>query len=561
MEGRKEKEKFLESITETSQGNDEGRCNKILRFVPAKVTSYFYFGSKYLLMTYLVPFFISIGLHPSQAGLIISMRYLVQVLGGVFLSTLADRSKKHTLIALIAVIITTCSMVAMPILPYVYHASNGTIISTTEQLALLNTVGNQTIEKNNRNSQTWKDINHEIKLITSKKIQKNKTDNQNTHLDKINGTGYILLSDNKSKTSESVPMYQKQQMGVNKQTQLTFIDTQKLFCVVIFFSLLYAFFDGSLNGMVDAVTISYCDYYGDKDTYYWQRLWGSIGYATMPLFGGIVLDLWSYTQKPFEFVPIFYVFYFLQFILFCFFIFLLNGFSKIQKKEKLLREITPELNYKSSRQIIKETVTNPKILICLILQIAFGIGTGIEFSYLLLYMENYMINGTKSILGFSVLSQCLIEAIFSPLMGRITKVISDPYVCMALGLTGYAVGFFLYYCATHGWHIIFINLLYGISYLLFNFPAQTECYRLCPKKYLTVLFSLSASCYTGIGCAIGGLLGGILYEKNGPRNMYLITSFIFQSSAVVLFIYCAVRYKKRQVISEEEDKVIYPVDV
>jgi len=180
MEGRKEKEKFLESITETSQGNDEGRCNKILRFVPAKVTSYFYFGSKYLLMTYLVPFFISIGLHPSQAGLIISMRYLVQVLGGVFLSTLADRSKKHTLIALIAVIITTCSMVAMPILPYVYHASNGTKISTTEQLALLNTVGNQTIEKNNRNSQTWKDINHEIKLITSKKIQK-KQDGQSKY--------------------------------------------------------------------------------------------------------------------------------------------------------------------------------------------------------------------------------------------------------------------------------------------------------------------------------------------------------------------------------------------
>ena len=516
-----------------------------LHFLQAKLTSYLYFGAKYLLMAYLVPFFTSIGINPTNAGIIIGVRYMAQIIGGVLLSSFADRTKKYTSVTITAIVLSTLSIIAMSSSPMLIK---GDIYDTPVNMAKNNS-SQQTIDKvgDKLSSTAVNSIRGMDEFYA--KVASNLSDSlRNAVITSSKGRDQPITSSNYFATSTLKNTDQQPKTVnsslINNSTSTGPRNLIHIFKPFVFYTslsccMIYAIFDGCLNGIVDAVTISCCNTYGNENSYYWQRLWGSVGYATVPLLASVFLENWPLYFVS-TYMPVIYMFTLFQIVLLFPMMFLVREFNSIQISED---EKYVQNEKKNTINKIRKTLAKSEVIVSLTLQIFFGIGTGIEFSYLLLYMQNHLSNGSTSVLGFAVLAQCLTEAIFAPVIGRIRKVIKDPFVCMFIGVIGYSIGFFLYYLANNAYYIIAINLIFGISYVLFNFPAQAECFRLSSKECLGFIFSLSASCYTGIGCSIGGILGGILYDMTGPHYMYLITSIMFQVAAVLLLIYSFKRPK------------------
>ena len=63
--------------------------------------------------------------------------------------------------------------------------------------------------------------------------------------------------------------------------------------------------------------------------------------------------------------------------------------------------------------------------------------------------------------------------------------------------------------------------IFGTSFAIFFTAAMDELYHLTTARCLTSMLALYNVMYTGIGYAGANIIGGVVYDKYGPRTTLL----------------------------------------
>ncbi|XP_065671279.1 uncharacterized protein LOC101239257 isoform X1 [Hydra vulgaris] len=437
------------------------------KFLSTKLSNFLYHGANCMLVIYLVSFFTSTGMTPSQAGIIVGSRYISQVAGSAILGWLMDQTNHYMLITSISMIISTMSVTGFVFLPYIiYGVSETAFLSSNVTINVIKNITNDTETLN------------------------------------------VLINNN------------------TQNTMLSVYPTEAFF-LSFFFCNICSFFEGNQLGSLEAFTILISLKLGKNNSYAWQRMWSMIGYGTFSLLIGIVI---RYVQVTFisQFIVAYFMYFVIKVILFLPFAHLARYYGKSLKQN---------IAVESCNYLLKMTMKKPIVMLCMLLQFLMGFVGNVIFTYLAIYMDKNMKNGSMLVLGLTTFLQCLFGALFSPYVEIINRKLKNTYFMIALAFLGYGLGCMLIFFVNDAYYVIGISFIYGISRPVYIITMNLELQKITHQKCLVSFLNIASAMQNGIGGGIGSVVGGYVYQYYADQ-LYIIMAIVCLLTAAGLFCKC-----------------------
>ncbi|CRL07194.1 CLUMA_CG020177, isoform A [Clunio marinus] len=297
----------------------------------------------------------------------------------------------------------------------------------------------------------------------------------------------------------------------------TDIEVKSRYQFWIFFFLLII----SWTGMAVVVSIgdAICfEMLGDKPQRYgYQRLWGSVGWGTLSIISGLLIDKFSEGQSVKN--------YTVGFLLMGVIIFLDMGVSMKLKYTQV--KISPNI-LKDVTQIFASF----RVIIFFIWCIVIGMGTALIWNFLFWHLEELgeksncgTGDSMKTLQGLVMGIQCFGgELPFFFISGRLLKKIGHVNA-MNLVLFGFGVRFFFYSILKDPWLVLPVELLNGITFGIFYATMASYASIIAPVGTEATMQGLVGAVFEGIGVSTGSIIGGKLFENIGGSNTFSIFSY------------------------------------
>ena len=461
-------------------------------FVVTKVLVFCYYGSMNQLTGYLVAFLADLGLNPEQAGVIAGLKCFIKVFGGIMLAWLVDYMKRPKHVILLAILAITIFVTSLPFTGYYFNAKNVSFHHHQKE---------STTSGLNNGS----DNNASANYASEKNIEEGNTKKLNDIL---------------------------------------------MFWVMLILSSSYGFFDG-VHPLLDTAVMNVVKVKGEgKTNFAFQRMWGSIGYALVPLLTGICIELCHHCLFS-QYMPVFYIFFSLQiiFLLALTQLYIPKDEDRFDSKSPLIKKVRNIIIFK---QLLK-TVTQMDVWVILFNSLFQGMVFMAQWGFNILLMEREMTNFSQTTSGLAFFSTSLAEAFIAPFVGQITKSIGSPFYAMALGLSGYSITFIFYYVTRNSVYVIFINIITGLAFPLYICILPEELYRLSKRDCRTLMFGLDKGVYTGLGFGIGGVVAGNLFKRYGGKNMFLLFAIGSMLVAIATALYGFFKKRKMKEITRKQE--------
>uniref|UniRef100_A0A182QGQ2 Major facilitator superfamily associated domain-containing protein n=1 Tax=Anopheles farauti TaxID=69004 RepID=A0A182QGQ2_9DIPT len=326
------------------------------------------------------------------------------------------------------------------------------------------------------------------------------------------------------RTSCQVQCNNEQVMGAISHSKIADSEVTGLYQ----FWLLFLFLIVSWAGMAVVVSVgdAICfEMLGDKPHLYGnQRLWGSIGWGTVSLFAGFLVDTLSEGKLTKDYTIVFYM------------TVVLIGFdmlcsSKLQHSQSRL-----------STNILKDVgkiFVNFRIVVFFCWCVLIGFGTALIWNFLFWHLEDLASiqegcghsTWIKTLEGIVMSIQTFGgELPFFFLSGWILKKIGHIHA-MSLVLLGFGVRFLLYSLLTDPWWVIPIEFMNGITFGLFYATMASYASIVAPPGTEATMQGLVGAVFEGVGVSLGSLLAGNLFNRIGGSSTFRS----FGIAALVLF--------------------------
>ncbi|XP_018017494.2 major facilitator superfamily domain-containing protein 6 [Hyalella azteca] len=256
-----------------------------------------------------------------------------------------------------------------------------------------------------------------------------------------------------------------------------------------------------------------------------QRVWGAIGWGTFVVLAGALIDTVSGDAVEKDYTPAFL-------LTLALFILDIVTVTRI----KLGQPAAPCGDQRSKRLALCSCMHNgpavlhllgqPKVLLFVLSCIVVGASTGALWTYQLMLVEEVAAAWTcgfrwiKLLDGLMLGVQCFLgELPFFMLAGRILKKLGH-VTCMTVVVVTFGLRFILYSVVQNPWLFLPIEVLQGLTFGLFYTTMATYASVVTvPGAEATVQALLGAS-FEGLGVAIGGLVGGVLFFQYSGQTMY-----------------------------------------
>lgn len=190
-----------------------------------------------------------------------------------------------------------------------------------------------------------------------------------------------------------------------------------------------------------------------------------------------------------------------------------------------------------------ELLKNPHFMLFLLL----GLSGGISFATLNTYLFPYMkeLGAGESTMGLALTIGTIIEIPVLFFVSRFIKRFGAyPLLIFSIAMTG--LRFLLLAVAVNPITVLFIQLLNGFNHPLLTVAGVTYADKHAPQGFRATAQGVFNVAVGGIGAAVGGFVGGLLFEGLGAKGMYF-AFFIF--IALVLVFVSLIR---RTLPSEQE---------
>ena len=193
-----------------------------------------------------------------------------------------------------------------------------------------------------------------------------------------------------------------------------------------------------------------------------------------------------------------------------------------------------------------ELLKKPHFQLFLLIALSGGISFASLNTYLFPYMKS--LGAGESLMGIALTVGTLIEI---PVLFFANRFIGrfKAYHLLVFSLAMTGLRFLLMAIAPNPTFVLFIQLINGLNYPLLTVAGVAFADEHAPEGFRASAQGLFYVAYSGIGAAIGGFAGGLVFETLGPKGMYQVFCiFIFVVIVLVSVIYRLIKPERSELI-------------
>jgi PPP family 3-phenylpropionic acid transporter len=193
--------------------------------------------------------------------------------------------------------------------------------------------------------------------------------------------------------------------------------------------------------------------------------------------------------------------------------------------------------------LMAELLKKPHFQLFLLIGLAGGISFETIYAYLFPYLKE--LGAGESLMGLALTIGTLIEI---PVLFYSNYFVKrfNAYSLLVISLVMTGLRFLLLALAPTATFVLFVQLLNGLNYPLLTVAGVTYADEHAPEGFRATAQGLFIVSYAGVGSAIGGFVGGLLFESLGAKGMYLAFCMFL---SIVLVVVSLIH---RNLPSEEE---------
>jgi PPP family 3-phenylpropionic acid transporter len=166
-----------------------------------------------------------------------------------------------------------------------------------------------------------------------------------------------------------------------------------------------------------------------------------------------------------------------------------------------------------------DLLKNPHFLLVLLI----GFSGGVSFATLNTYLFPYMkdLGAGELLMGLALTIGTIAEI---PVLFFVSRFIKRfrAYALLIFSIAATGLRLLLLAVAPNPTFVLFVQLLNGFNYPLLTVAGVTYADERAPKGYHATAQGLFNAATGGIGAAVGGFAGGLLFESMGAKGMYLV---------------------------------------
>ncbi|XP_041478086.1 major facilitator superfamily domain-containing protein 6-like [Lytechinus variegatus] len=306
-----------------------------------------------------------------------------------------------------------------------------------------------------------------------------------------------------------------------------------IFVIMFLICVIGRMFQGSAETLIDTFTITLIDEYketGQNFQYGRQRMFASIAYGALAPLSGIAVS--AYTAAH----PNAFNVYLPAFVLFVTLFALCTGsvsFIPIRVKQRTTKSLARDA---------KDVLLKPKVIVFFTVMLSMGIMFAFFETYLFLFLAE--IDGEATVMGLCLTVSCSSEVVLMMYASKIREKIGHRTV-LGIALIGFSLRSVGYSLLQNPWTVLPIELLHGITHGSMWPNAVFFIHQSSPPELAATMQSLTFSTFFGLGKGVGIILGGVIYDNFGARNLFR-GSAIFSFVTLVLYYIIDIILDKRE---------------
>lgn len=290
--------------------------------------------------------------------------------------------------------------------------------------------------------------------------------------------------------------------------------------VVITVMLIFFFFNNSIIPQSNSLIFNTIE--GTAYKYGSFRLWGSLGWSVMVMAAGPILNKIGIEQLDIVYSVM------LLIALLATIRLPIGHVEGVKKAEKGA--------YK------KDILGNKVFIIFILLGVLISVPNSINQTFSTLYILE--LNGTPVHIGWNAFIMAIFEIPIFLLLDRYLKQDTKVMLRMLMIVSFlFVIRWILMAVAVTPTQIVLIQALHCVTFGGYFYIGTTLTAKMIPVELRASGQALFAITWGGLSGLIAGASGGLLFEKIGPSNMYIVTTFLALAGAIgFIFLY---RYAKQ----------------
>jgi PPP family 3-phenylpropionic acid transporter len=293
----------------------------------------------------------------------------------------------------------------------------------------------------------------------------------------------------------------------------------KNYYLVLFISVLYAFFASPVMSLADSATINMLG--SEKNLYGRVSLGGTIGWGTMALFAGYIIQTYGTRWVFWGYALIMVIPFFIS-----------------QKFTYPTR-----VGLQAGKVSLKKAFANRQWAVFLLLAFIAGVGLTTINSFLSPYLKELGISQTY--MGVALLISTISELPVLFYSNRLLKRFGTfPLLSIAVAMSG--VRSVLYAGANSIPGILVFQLLNGFTFPLFMVAAVSHANEISPDGMKATGQGLMGAASSGVGSSVGGLVCGLLIGSIGGQAMFFTMGIVMLVSVTAIYVLERKRYIQPQ---------------